>query len=281
MTDYSMDSNVPPALRREWRWPVLLAFPLALLVLSASLGGLMMPGTYALETPDWMAQAIAQDWIDLVVVIPLLLGGSLLALRGSQLGRVLLAGAMLFSAYSFVIYVFAVHFNQMYLCYCAALGLSAFGAAGLLRDRIAATPGRKGGGGNTVAGWFLIVVAVLFALLWLSEILPAVVGGTVPEKLVAVGLPANPVHGIDLSLFLPLQFVAGISLLRGQRLGHALAPVLLVFGAIMAAAIATIFVVSILRGLPGDMVAAVPFGVFSGLNLVVLVMLSRSATPAP
>ena len=59
MTSISLadpDQQAAPAAKR---WPALLAFPLALLVLAASLGGLMLPAIYAGETPDWAAQGMA------------------------------------------------------------------------------------------------------------------------------------------------------------------------------------------------------------------------------
>jgi hypothetical protein len=71
-TDYE------PAVTRDsptdWRPLAACALALAALVATASLGGILMPSIYARETPSWAAQGEGQDWFDLVVVVPLLIG---------------------------------------------------------------------------------------------------------------------------------------------------------------------------------------------------------------
>jgi hypothetical protein len=264
-------------------WPALAAFPLAAAVAAASLGGLLLPSTYANETASWAAEGIAQDWVDLVLVVPLLLIGSVLALRGRRIGETLLAGATLFAAYSFLIYGFAVHFNGLFLVYSAALGLSVFAFVGLTAKMLGegTTPVGANPFAITVAAWFLVVVAVLFAALWLSAIVPANVAGAVPPVIVTAGLPTNPVYVIDLSLFLPGQLLVGISLLRRRPLGYALAPVLLAFGTIMAATLATIMIMSSVKELGGSLALGGGFLAFAVVNLAVLVaFLNAQATKA-
>jgi len=74
----------------------------------------------------------------------------------------------------------------------------------------------------------LIAIGSVFYLLWLSEIVPATLSGTIPEALAEAGLPTNPVHVLDLALFLPAAVVAGGLLARRRALGYVLAPVVLV-----------------------------------------------------
>jgi hypothetical protein len=79
------------------------------------------------------------------------------------------------------------------------------------------------------AGWFLIVAALLFAFLWLSEDLPALISGSTPQSVMDMGLPTNPVHVLDLGFFLPAAMVTGVLLLKRKPLGYTLAPALIVF----------------------------------------------------
>jgi hypothetical protein len=65
-----------------------------------------------------------------------------------------------------------------------------------------------------VAAIFLLVVAALFGLLWLSQILSSTVSGALPVDLKRTGLPANPVYALDLAVFLPLAVIAAIGVLR-------------------------------------------------------------------
>src|SRR5919197_385957 len=114
------------------RWPWLAALALAAAFAATSLGGLLLPSTYARETASWRAQALGQDWFDLLVVVPVLVTGAIRVPRGSRAARIVLGGALIYSAYSFVLCAFAVHFNALFLVYCAGLGSSVFSAAGLL-----------------------------------------------------------------------------------------------------------------------------------------------------
>jgi hypothetical protein len=59
---------------------------------------------------------------------------------------------------------------------------------------------------------------VLFAALWLKEVLPAVLRGSTPGSIGEAGLLVNPVHVLDLSLLLPAMLIAGITLWRRQPL---------------------------------------------------------------
>jgi len=264
-------------------WPALAAFPLAVAVAAASLGGLLLPATYDHETASWAAEGIAQDWVDLVLVVPLLLIAGVLALRGRRIGKTLLAGGTLFTAYSFLIYGFAVHFNGLFLVYCAALGLSVFTFVGLVAARLREVAEPRGARPFAIsfAGWFLITVAMLFAALWLMAIVPANLAGTVPSAIKTSGLPTNPVYVIDLSLFLPGQLLVGISLLRRRPLGYALAPVLLTFGVIMPATLATSMVFASVKGLGGSLTLGGGFLVFALMNLAVLLAFLRARRPTP
>lgn len=276
-------SDVEVEVANSWSasWPALAAFPLAIAVAAASLGGLLLPATYARETASWAAEGIAQDWVDLVLVVPLLLIAAVLALRGLRIGKTLLAGATLFTAYSFLIYGFAIHFNGLFLVYCAVLGLSVFIFVGL-----AVAIGRETAGpvaaqrfAISFAGWFLIIVAMLFAALWLMAIVPANLAGAVPSAIVTSGLPTNPVYVIDLSLFLPGQLLVGVNLLRRRPLGYALAPVLLTFGAIMAATLATSMVFSSVKGLGGSVALGGGFLAFAMMNFAVFLAFLRANRP--
>ena len=71
-----------------------------------------------------------------------------------------------------------------------------------------------------LAAWTLIATGVLFGLLWLSELVPALASGQVPASLQEAGLVVNPIHAMDLSVVLPAFIVAGVAALRGR--GHGL-----------------------------------------------------------
>jgi hypothetical protein len=210
---------------------------LALLVAVISIGDLLLPSAYARETPNWRAQAIAQDWFDLLFASPALVVATSYAVRGSRRAQAMLAGLGLYAVYTLAIYCFAVHLNALFLLYCATFGIALFatGALGmrLLGERSDWFVGQP----RRLTGGFLIAVGLLFGALWLSQLVPAAIHGTQPTEMTDTGLFTNPVHVLDLSFILPLHVITGFAVLRRRAYAPALAGGLLGFGAAMAMSI--------------------------------------------
>ncbi|HEX7462972.1 MAG TPA: hypothetical protein VF317_12445 [Dermatophilaceae bacterium] len=70
---------------------------------------------------------------------------------------------------------------------------------------------------------FLIAVAALFALLWLSEIVPDLFAGNPSRSATHWKVPTNPMHVLDLAFFLPAVIMSGLLLRRQHPLGYATA----------------------------------------------------------
>ena len=253
-----------PAPRRTRQGVALGSLALAALMAMASLGGILLPDAYARESTDWRGQALGQDWFDLVIAAPWLVLCAVGTLRGRGHWHLLLAGALLFTLYTFLIYAFAIHFNALFLVYCAALGLAFYLTISLLHD-LTLSGERLGVTGRSPVrstGILLIAIGGLFALIWLGEIVPAIAGGRTPDSVAGAGLLTNPVHVIDLAIVLPAHIIAGVALLRRRPAGELFAPVILAFGVPMAASIAGMMVVMRLLGAPAAMpVAAAMVGV--------------------
>jgi hypothetical protein len=256
-----------------WRWSSVAAFALAAVFAATSLGGILLPSTYARETASWRAQGIGQDWFDLVLLIPVLVASGARARKGSRSARIVLGGALVYSVYSFVLYAFDVHFNTLFLVYCAGLGVSFFSLAGLLAGSLREdartwfddqAPAR-------LAGVLLVVIACLFAALWFSEIVPALAQGTIPASLAEGAFFTNPVHVLDLSLLLPAMIASGVSLARRRAFGYAVGPLMLVFNVLMPVAIIAMFVAMRAEGVPTDLtpVPVLAAIVFSSLGILV------------
>jgi hypothetical protein len=220
---------------------VAIAWVVALLLAVISLVGLTSD-VYARETAAWTAQAIGQDWFDLLIGAPWLALCGYLARTGSWRWRALLAGGYAYTMYELVIYAFGVHFNALFLVYCATLGVSTFAFIALVAKMRDQTP-RIGRRAARIAGGFLIAVGAIFAALWLSEDLPGVLANAPSQELVEVGLFTNPVHVIDLSFVLPAHIIVGVLLWRRRKLGELYAPIILAFGMVMAASIAGMMLV--------------------------------------
>jgi hypothetical protein len=269
--------DLPLETRQRASLPIVAAFPVAALVAFVSLVGILFPTVYARETPNWAAQALGQDWVDLLFAVPWLSVTGLLALRGSRRALFLLGGGMLYIFYEFVIYGFAVHFNALFLAYCATLGVTFFALAGmavrLLGEDVQLWYGEKPP--IRTAGFFLIGVGVLFTMAWLGDVIPALVHGTTPESVSEAGVPTNPVHVIDLSIILPLHVIAGVALLQRRKLGYTLAPIVLSFGVIMALSIAGMLVVMRQRGIDASLAIATSMGFVAASSAAILGLVLR------
>jgi hypothetical protein len=264
----------PPAFRA--RFAAIAASPVALLLAAVSLAGLTTTA-YAREKPAWVAQAIGQDWFDLVIAAPLIAACGICAKR-SRTWRVLLAGAYAYTVYELVIYAFAIHFNALFLIYCATLGLALFAlisTLSVLADDVPALDRR----GAHLGGGFLIGVGAIFALLWLAEDIPAVLHNMPSQSLAETGLYTNPVHVIDLSFVLPAHVIAGVWLWRGRRAGALYGPVILAFGVLMSASIgAMLVVIAMLGGGAAVPVIAVMFAI-AAASAAVLARVLREGHP--
>ena len=262
---------------RPLRFSAWAPFPIAILVAVAAGVAIVNPAIYARETASWSAQGTGQDWVNLLVCAPALLAAGAMALGGSRRARVVVAGLLLYTAYSFVIYAFAMHFTALFPAYCCLLGSSTFA----LVDLVVAL------GADDAGAWYraqapirlaagtLIGVAVIFAALWLREIVPALLAGTDPAGLAAVGLAANPVHILDLSLVLPAMAATGVALVRRRPAGAIFAPILLTFGVVMAIAIGGMVAVMRIRGVALDLTPALAMAIVAVWCLGVLIALLR------
>lgn len=199
-------------------------------------------GLYGYESVSGAAQAIGQDFVTLLVGIPLLLVATYLTSRGSLVGRLLRAGVLWYFTYTYLLMAFGGAYNQFFLLYVALYSASLFAfILALLAIDVARLPGRFSPHffRRTIA-WFMIGFGGMLALLWLGRILPSLATNATP-----VGLESYStlfVQAGDLGLVVPLAMLAGVLLLARRPVGYLLAGVMLVKGATFGLAlIAMIF----------------------------------------
>lgn len=242
-----------------------LTLPIMIGAVTASLAGMLGPGTYAAETANWAGQAVGQDAVNLGVY-PVMLLLAWRASRGSFAAYVWWLGAVAYSAYSYLLYAGFVHFSGWFLLYVATFGLSTFalvtGVTAL--DPLRVRDGFSSSTPVNLVGTTLAGLGVMFALLWLSEIVPATLAGEVPSSVLDAGLATNPVWMLDLGLVLPAMVLGGIQLRRRRPLGYLLAGPLLAFGVLMGMAILGMLVA---LGVRGEPVAGAPL-VLMGITVM-------------
>lgn len=263
------------------RWWLAASASAAGLAAAASAMGLLdVAGTYGRETASFVDQAVAQDVVNLVLVAPATLALAWLARRGSARAALLWLGVLSFTVYNYVIYTMAIHVGPLWLAWGAVLGASLWSLVGGLRalDPAAVVAALRPPPRRTV-GVFLVVVAALFTLLWLSDIVPAVLAGRLPDGAVELGLPANPVHVLDLAFYLPAVLAIGVLVLRRRPHGIALSPIALVFLLLTGLPIIVTPMTTTLRGGEAVWAAAGPVGVLTLATAAVLAVALRRPRP--
>jgi len=260
-----------------WLW---LTFPIAVLLAIAAGGGIFINDLYR-DDPYFAAQAVAQDFISLAVVLPILIVTALLASRGSPRAWMVWLGVLIYLVYSYVVAAFDVKFNSLFLVYVALLGCSLYGLIGGL-----ATMDWAG-----IRGYFtektpvkaisiyLAVLAVLFYFLWLSEIIPALIMGKIPQSIQDNGTPTNSVHVLDMAWILPAFGIAAVSLWRKQALGYTLAGALLSYAVFLISAILSMVVVMSQRGHSVIIPQVVIFGALFVISLGMLIWYMKGISP--
>jgi hypothetical protein len=229
------DSTNPTLTKGSMALTLIIA---TLVVLVSSLG-VFVAQTYAKETKSWVVQAKGQDIANLIS-IPIFVGAMIFADRGPIQGLLVWLGILLFLIYAFVIYAFDVHYNGLFLAYIAVLGTSFYAFLGRMVS-FDADAFRKYFSANTrvqhAISIFLVIVAVLFFIQWLSQDIPATLTNEAPADVVEINIPTNPVHVLDLGFFLPAMILTSVLLWKKRPIGHLFAVPLLVFNVFTGAGI--------------------------------------------
>jgi hypothetical protein len=238
---------------RSW---LILTVPIVAAVAAASAAGAFTAGAYGKETASWSAQGVGQDLANLAVVLPAFLISAYLAVRGSLPAFLIWQGILIYLVYSYVLYAFYVHFGALFLVYVAALGLSFYALAGSVLSsntvELAAHLDRGRRAGHMSA--LLMTVGIVFTLLWLSEIVPALARGTAPPSAIEVGFPVNPIHVLDLAFLLPALVLTALLLRRRHVYGLIFAVPLATFLIAMGLAIFAMVFVMRARGVTVSLV---------------------------
>ncbi len=251
-----------------------LSLPLTVLIIIISCFGIFTTGYYSNETFNWATQSIGQDIIDLFLLCPLLLITSYLSYKNNGIARLIWAGIILYLVYTFIIYCFSLHFNSLFLIYCFCLGLSLYSFLYFLfsqnqkpmKKRITQKAPIK------IIGIYFIIIGTIFYLLWLSEIVPAMVSNSRPQILIDTGLLTNPVHILDLSVILPAFILTGIFLLKKKQMGFLMTTPILIFSILMNITIGFLSIFMNLNGLGSGFQVVIIMSVFTIISFILLIL---------
>ncbi|MBN1306252.1 MAG: hypothetical protein JXA13_17595 [Anaerolineales bacterium] len=233
-------------------------------------------GLYQFDSVSYVAQAVAQDIVTLVLGLPLLAAGILLTRKGSLRGRLLLTGTLGYMLYTYTSYTFLVAYNQFFLLYVALFSACLFAFIlsmkeldpELVKSRISEKFPRLG------IVLFLSVIAAFLTLAWSGRILPALAAGIPP-----VGLESYTtlvIQALDLGIIVPASALTAVLLWKKQPWGYTLSAVLLIKGLTLGAALVAMIINMLLAGLPANAVEIVMFTCIASAALLFTLFLFRS-----
>lgn len=254
---------------QAWLW---LTVPIAILLTIAAGCGFFVGGLYR-DTTGWMAQAVGQDLVTLVVALPALVISAILVSRGSQRARLIWLGVIVYLVYSYAIAAFNVRFNPLFLVYVALLGCSLYaligGIAAADLEGIKARFGEKTP--VKAVSIYLAALVLFFYFVWLSEIVPALITGDIPQSLTDYELPTSAVHVLDMAWMLPAMGLTAVWLWRKRAIGYTLAGALLTFVPVLGLAIMSMTVFMKRYDQPAAIEQTVIFGIVSAVSLGMLI----------
>jgi hypothetical protein len=236
------------------RWSTRFSWIAIGLAAGAAAAGLLT-GVYR-DVPPMVDQAHAADLATLFIAAPLLAAA---LVRGAH---VIAAAGLAYLAYTYAIFSFEVVLNPLAPVYIAVLSLSLWAFVLGNRDLASATDGASLPRRTTAA--FLGIMAVLFAVLWLSDIAGSITSGVLPPSVADLNVPTSAVYALDLGFVLPLFGLAGVLLVRRAPDGAPLAFGSLVFLVLMALSILPMFVIQAARGERVDIVVPLVFVAIAG-----------------
>ncbi len=251
---------------------VLASLATLVLTVVATAAGLFVPGFYR-DAPVLLPQLYGQDLLTLLVAVPALAASLYLAARGSLRGYVVWLGVTGYLLYTYASYAFMTAFNELYLVYVALLWLTLYAFVGGM-VRLDATALKRAVGEGPVRSCvaFQLLFVVLIAFVWLSDILAALVAGSVPSSVAAAGLETSVIYSLDLGIVVPAVALSAFWLHQRRAWGYAFTAVLLVKIATLGGAVSAMAFFMILDGQPVPVPQLVIFG---GITVVSALLLGR------
>jgi nicotinamide riboside transporter PnuC len=168
---------------------------------------------------------VSQDLVSVIAAVAVLLC-IVLVRRGRESAWLVWVAMLGYLFYAYALYCFEGVYNPLYLFYIAIVGLVVYSVIGFFRradfGALKVKSEHKLPPRRSVAV-LCLVLAVMFAALWFSMLIPAMSTRVRPE--------AGTIFVLDLSFFLPLLVFEAFLLFRKQPLGDVLAvPILIKIG---------------------------------------------------
>jgi hypothetical protein len=186
----------------------------------ASVAGLFIPG-FIYPVEELRNSFVANDVVNFLIGLPILLGSLWFARRGRLVGLLLWPGALMYILYNYIAYILGLPPSTFTIVFIALVLLSAYIIIDLLRsiDAGAVQELLSGQVPVRLTGWVLLVFGILFIFRAVSVLIQgssaAEFGTLIADIVLAVVMAAG---GVLLLRRLPLGYISGLGLLFGASM---------------------------------------------------------------
>jgi len=249
------------------------------IVVGVTLAGLLVEDLYSDLSVSMQVQGRGQDIITLLFVVPMLVLSMIKAYRGVLNGILILAGLHAYLIYSYFVYSAGIPFNVMYLAYVAILLLSTMSIISIISslnmNKVASAFSEDIP--NKLVAYYMIISAVLVALMWLGTIIiSGMINGSLPKNVLEDTNGYLMVQTLDLGLVVPFGVFAGMLLLKKTKWSYLLSAIFMVKVTTLCLAIIAMVFVMKREGLAVDLVQIIVFSVLLILSLIMLFLFFNS-----
>jgi hypothetical protein len=233
-------------------------------------------GIYHNDSIAVVSQGIAQDYVSLILGIPLLFYSLWVFNKESLKGKLLLTGTLGFFLYTYMSYSFLWTYNYLFLAYVAAMSCSLFSLMltimtidiNNIKDSFNEKLPVK------LLGRFEVFLGFAVFMLWMGKIIPSLINGTAP-----VGLEHYTtlvIQAMDLGIVVPLSIMSGILLMKKNNYGYLLSSVVIIKGVSLLTSLSFMIISLLLSGVSVNIIEIVLFGSLNIFTIICFLILLKN-----
>ncbi|HEX8924088.1 MAG TPA: hypothetical protein VF828_05150 [Patescibacteria group bacterium] len=233
----------------------------ALLALTAATVGVLRPEIYKpVMRADLLPGTIAQDWLTIFVAAGLL-GLIATTKKGETKKQIIILGVLGSFGYLYAIYAIERIYNILYLAYLAILSLCLYGipySISGLKDKEKWEIPR---GMKIISIIFSVLIAVIFIIIWVGSLLPAMRTGQKIELYYSIYI-------LDLCWIMPGFLITAYLTWKNKNAGILLTPAMYILGIFVIFPLGLGEITKQLDGLTNDIKSMMMSFILSGLFMV-------------
>lgn len=194
----------------------LLSFLVTILLVAASITGFIFQSS-VYPTDELVQAFVPNDFVNLFIGLPILLGSMWMTYKKKLFGLLLWPGALFFVFYVYIVYIFSMPLNWIFLAYLTLVILSSYGTIGLIScidgDKLKQLLFNKVS--EKICGGVLAGLGILFFARVAMALVSSISSGT---DISTTELALNIVD----FLIAPAWFIGGILLWRTNPVGYSI-----------------------------------------------------------